>query len=160
MGPWDIQKNHPLGGSSYFWYAVHNRSSFFVPFLFDGTPSISWSKFLWLKKNGGLIPSPFTTSTDWEHIAHPPPPDLAAGRLVRSDLKYHRVPHRSGLGRIDGFSQPKDFFIAMQTNCTSTWAGLKMYSLLNMWDLPAIAMLDYWRVNEWLVGGFNPFETY
>ena len=32
--------------------------------------------------------------------------------------------------------------------------------LLKMWDFPAIAMSVYWRVNELLVGGFNPFEKY
>lgn len=112
---WDICKPpHPLGGSSYFCYAFHNQSLFFVHFLFDGTPSISWPKFLWLKKMEVIRSSFYTTPLT--AVAHPSEsPDLAAGKLVRSDLKYHRVPHRSGLGRVDGFAA-EGFFFARQTN--------------------------------------------
>ena len=56
-------------------YPVHNHSSFFVPFLFDGTPSISWSKFLWLQKkwrwSDHLLRHPLTGSR--RPILHPDP---------------------------------------------------------------------------------------
>ena len=100
------------------------KVSFSSPFCLMEPLPFHGLRFLWLQKKWRSDPirSPFTTPLT--AVAHPPgseSPDLAAGRLVRSDLKYHRVPHRSGLGRIDGFSQFRCiFFRDAKKNCTST----------------------------------------
>ena len=142
---------HLLGGSSYFCYAVHNQSSFSSPFcLMEPLPFHGLS--VYGSKKMEVIRSPFTTSTS-PAVAHPQPPTWRPAGWY--DPIWSTIECPTDLASVQSWrvSQPKDFLFAMQKNCTSTWAGLKMYSLLKM-GIFQPAMLDYWRVNEWLVGGF------
>ena len=102
-------EDHPIFATRF----TTSKVSCSSPFCLMGPLPFHGLSFYGSKKwRSDPIRSPFTTtSTDWE----PSPissstPDLAAGKLVRSDLKYHRVPHRSGLGRVDGFAAEADFF--------------------------------------------------